>query len=186
MTDAYIAEICPGVEPQILYIANSPNRAAAMLAGEIDATPLKLVESMQLEREAPGKFHTLTNFSQDLPRLKTVLLYANRDFADQHPEVVQDYISAMLTVHRQINENPEMLIEEVSERLEVEPELLPEIIQAHLDINTWDVNGGVTEEGVLYSLEFYTSAGNLEPGLATTDVADLSYLEEVLDEMGRE
>ena len=32
MSDAYIAETCPGAEPQILFIANSPNRAAAMLA----------------------------------------------------------------------------------------------------------------------------------------------------------
>jgi ABC-type nitrate/sulfonate/bicarbonate transport system substrate-binding protein len=186
MADAYIAESCPGTEPQILFIANSPNRAAAMLADEIDATPLKLEQAMQLEREAPDRFHILTNFAQDVPGLKTVLLQVNRDFADQHPEAVRDFIRAMLTVHRQIDEDPKMLMDEVSKRLEVDPDLLPEITQAYRDINTWDVNGGLTEASVKYSLDFYTNAGELEPGLTVSDVADLSFLEAVLDEIGHE
>lgn len=185
MSDAYIAETCPDIEPQILIVPNSQNRAAALLAGEIDATPLKLADFLQLEREAPGRFHTLTNFAEDLPDLKTIGLHVNREFAEEHPEAVKDYVRALLTVHRQIDEDPEVLIREVGQHMEAySEELLPQITQAHLDINTWDVNGGMTEKAIEYSLQFFVNAGELEPGLTVADVADLSFLEEALDEIG--
>ncbi|MGH2604973.1 MAG: ABC transporter substrate-binding protein, partial [Anaerolineales bacterium] len=38
MTDAFIQENCPGISPQFLVVPGSENRAAAMLAGQIDAT----------------------------------------------------------------------------------------------------------------------------------------------------
>jgi NitT/TauT family transport system substrate-binding protein len=187
MSDAYIAETCPSTKPQVLIIPNSRNRAAALLAGEIDATPLKLADFMQLEREAPGRFHTLTNFSEDLPDLKIIGLYVNRKFAEEHPAAVKDLVRALLTVHRQIKEDPEILIEAEGRYIEsYSPDLLPQITQAHLDINSWDANGGMTEDGVEYSLQFFVNAGKLEPGLTVADVAELSFLEEVLEEMGRE
>jgi hypothetical protein len=65
MSFAYIDANCPGIEPQIVIISGSENRAAALLADEIDASPLELADVLQIEKASPGKFHTLTNFAQD-------------------------------------------------------------------------------------------------------------------------
>lgn len=186
MSDAYIAEHCPGTEPLLLYIPGSENRAAALLAGEIDATPLALADVLQLEQDAPGRFHTLTNFALDLPRLKTIGVYANRDLAAEHPEAVQDYIQALLTVHRRINEDPNLIEQAAARYVDLDPNVLSQVADASLAINAWDVNGGMTESDLEYTLDFYARAGNLEPDLTVADVADLSFLEEVLAEMGRE
>ena len=50
----------------------------------------------------------------------------------------------------------------------------------------FDVNGGLDEEGVEFTLNFFTEAGVVEPGLTVDQIADLSHLEGVLEEIGRQ
>jgi len=184
MMNAYIAENCPGIEMQIVIIQGSQNRAAALLAGEIDATPVELADALQLAHDAPGEFHTLTNFGQDLPRLRTTGYHFNRAFAEQHPEAVRDFIRAVLTVHRQINADHERLTGAAALRLDLDPETISDISEAYFAINAWDANGGLTQDNAQYTLEFFQNTGDLEASLTLADVADLSHLEAVLAEMG--
>lgn len=186
MTDAYLQENCPGTEPNVLIIPGSENRAAALLAGEIDATPVELSDAVQIELQAPGRFHILTNFAKDVPKLKTTGIYVNTNFAQEHPEAVKDYIRALLTVHREIAENPDMLVQEASKWLPIEPETLQKIAQAYFDIKAFDPNGGLDEDSIQYSIDFYVKGGSMDAGATVDDVADLSYLNEVLDEIGRQ
>jgi ABC-type nitrate/sulfonate/bicarbonate transport system substrate-binding protein len=186
MSDAYIQKNCPGIEPEILLIPEGENRAAALLVGEIDATPLKLADYLQVERRAPDQYRALANLAADLPSLKTGLVNVNRDFAVAHPEAVKDYIRALLTIHRQIKRAPDLLVAEAATRLAIDPEVLPQFVAAHCELDIWDVNGGLDEQSVEYSLEFFTTAGKLDAGLTADDVADLVYLNQVLDEIGRE
>ncbi len=185
MSEAYLKENCPDATPEIVIIPGSENRRAALLAGQIDATPVELADAIQIELEAPGKYHLLTNFAKDVPKLKTTGMYVNGDFAKEHPEVVRDYIRAILTVHRQINEDHGLLIAEATKWLAIAPEVLPQIADAYFAINAWDVNGGLDEDAIQYSLDFFTNSGSLQPGLTVETVADLSFLNAVLDEIGR-
>jgi NitT/TauT family transport system substrate-binding protein len=186
MTDVFIAADCPGTQPQIVIIQGSSNRAAALLAGEIDATPIELADAIQLAHDAPGQFHTLTNFGQELPRLTTSAVFVNREFAAANPQAVRDYIKALLTVHRQLAQDHELVSAEAGRRLGIDPEILPEVTEAYFDINAWDVNGGLAEADLEYTLEFFTATGDLQADLAVDEVADLSYLEAVLAEIGHE
>jgi len=45
----YIEAECPEASPEYLVIAGSPNRYAALLAGEINASPLELSDAIALE-----------------------------------------------------------------------------------------------------------------------------------------
>lgn len=186
MTRVYIQEKCPGAEPQIVLIQGSSNRAAALLSGEVDATPVELADAIALEQEAPGQFHVLTNFGHDLPDLKVTGIQFNREFAAQHPEAVEDYLAAVLTVHRQIQQDHDLLAAEASKRLALDPDIVPDIAEAYFAINAWDANGGLTEADVQYTLKFFTESGDLEPGLTVSDVADLSYLDSALAKIGRQ
>jgi NitT/TauT family transport system substrate-binding protein len=185
MTRAYLQEKCPGTERQILVIPGSDNRAAALLAGQIDATALDLASAVQVNIKAPGRFRTLTSFAQDLPGLKTTCIYVNTDFAAAHPDAVRDYVRAVLTVHRQINKDHDLLTAAVRTKLEAKVEDALQIATAYFAINGWNVNGGLNEEAVRYSLDFFVKSGSLPPKLRAQDVADLSYLNPVLDELGR-
>lgn len=181
---AYL-ENCPGTEPQILIIANSSARAAALLAGELDASPLELGDVVELNEKAPARFHTLVNFATELPRLKTTGVHVTRAFAQEHPELVRAYIKALLQVNRDIRANPQLLKEALGRYLKMDAATADRLSEAYLARDIWDVNGGMTREGIAYSVDFFNQTGSLPDGLNGDKVSDLSYLEQVLREIGR-
>jgi NitT/TauT family transport system substrate-binding protein len=185
MSAAYIQRMCPGTQPDVLYIPGSANRAAALLAHEVDATTLELADMIQLDVKAPGRFHVLASFSRDLADLKTTGVQVNQAFARAHPQAVRDYVRALLMVHREHSGDAQFIAQEATRRLEIEPELASQVAAAYFEIDGWDVNGGLTEQAVQYSLDFYAQAGSLPSSLKPGDVCDLSFLNDVLAEIGR-
>ena len=59
-------------------------------------------------------------------------------------------------------------------------------IEAYTTGSFLPVNGGLTEEDLQYTIDFFTDAGVLEGDLTVEQAADLSYLEAVLEEIGRQ
>lgn len=186
LVDAYIYENCPGVEPEFVIIAGSENRAAALLAGEITVTPLELADVVQLDLKAPGKFHTIVNFAQSLPNLVATPVYVSQNFATEHANVVKDYIRARLEVYRTIAADHKLVDVRAAKVLEIDKDLLPKVVAAEFEAGGWDVNGGLTVEAVQYSLDFFIQSGGLGAGLTAEKIADLSFLNSVLDDIGRQ
>jgi NitT/TauT family transport system substrate-binding protein len=182
MLKTWIEDACPGISPNYLIIPGSENRAAALLAGEIDATPAELADAVRIDKERPGEFNLIANFGADLPNLRVTSFYANTTFLEEHPQAAKDFIEALLEAHREIAANPDILMEEAPKYLPgIDEEILPDIVKAHVELGAWDVNGGLTEENMAYSLDFFVKAGRVEPGLAADDIADLSFLNDVLE-----
>ncbi|HZQ11161.1 MAG TPA: ABC transporter substrate-binding protein [Anaerolineae bacterium] len=185
LLDAYLKENCPNIKPEIVFISGSENRATAMQANQIDGTLLEVADILQLDHAAPGKYHSLINYSETFPKLKTTGVQVNGAFAAQHPDMVRDYLTALLTIHRRINENPQLLRDAFVKYLSMKPEDAKEITDAYLARRVWDVNGGLKADDVKYSIDFFTQSGSLEPGLTVEQVSDLSYLNAILEQIGR-
>ena len=100
MVRNYINTTCEGTAPQEIFIEGSPNRVAAMLADEVDASPLELGDSITIDTEAGDRYHLLSSFSADLPDLKTTSIYVNGDFAAQNPQTVTDVVRAVIEQFR--------------------------------------------------------------------------------------
>jgi NitT/TauT family transport system substrate-binding protein len=181
MGDAYFANTCPDMKvAERLIIAGSENRAAALVAGQIDATPLELADVVNLQVAYPGQFNVLANFGEDLPQLMTAAIFVRSDFAVENPQAVRDYITALLTVHRQIADDPSLLNAAATQWLLIDEAVLPALVDAHIERDFWPVNGGdLSDEGVQYTLDF-----NKIEGLAPADVVDASFLNDVLAEIG--
>lgn len=186
LLSAYLQMNCPSIEPRIILIANSENRAAALMAGKIDAAPLETSDFLRVKRMAPGRFHALVDFAASLPRLKTTGIYVNRALARRYPEVVQDYLEAVLTVHRRIQSEPALIEAAIVKHLGIDKAEAAELARFYLAKVLWDVNGGMDLESIAYSIDFFTKSGSLPPGLRDTEVADLTYLDQVLAKIGRQ
>lgn len=182
LTRAYIDRYCPGTEYEVVLISGSSNRAAALLAGQVDVTPLELIDAQRIEQEAPGQVRVLARFADELPDMMVTGIYANREFAEANPSVVEDYLRAVLNIHQQIEDNPDLLVQRAAEVLGQDPAELTPIIQAHLDFDAWPTDGGLTGERFGNSLAFYLDTGDLSTGLTPGDIADERYLQAVLDE----
>ena len=185
LSRAYIASRCPGTEPRVMSIPGSEHRAAALLAGRLQAAPVELAESVFLAARAPGRFRTLVSFAEELPSVVTTGVHVNRSWATRNPRAVQDYLKALLTIHRQIRAEHGLLVAEARARLRIDPAVLADVVEAHFRTNAWDANGRLTPAVVRDSVAFFVGAASLLPGVTPERVADLRHVERTLDEIGR-
>lgn len=179
----WIERECPGTEPEVLIIAGSENRYAAMIAGEVDASAVEIADAVALQEEAPDRFHELVSFAETLPDILTTTIAVNTDFASENPGTVVALLTALLEQHRMIADDPEYfpaLVEEyrpyiggvVSDRA------------VELQAALFQTDGGFTEEYVQSSLDFLQGVGSIEGDVGVEDVADFTFIEAALGNLG--
>lgn len=183
---SHLRKNCPGTEPRLFVIVESAGRFAALLAGEIDAFIAPGEEFVKLQREAPGKFHALISWAEEFPDVLIDCLHVRRRWAEQNRECVKDFLRALLRAERRVVSSPKLLVDESVKRLALDRATAEAVSQAHLRMAIWDANGGLTARNVQGTVDFMTEIGSLPRGPKASDVADLSYLNEVLDEIGRQ
>jgi NitT/TauT family transport system substrate-binding protein len=178
MIRSWIEENCPGTEPDYLVIGDSTVRVTAMLEGQLDATPLELSESIILDQEGGDRFRALATFADDLPDLKTGVVYSNADYLAAEPETIVALLRALIDQHRKMNTDPEYFKQTVLTYLpDFDPATLDRIVEAYIERGMYDATA-VTPENLAYTLDFFTDAGTVGPGLTVEGVADLSLLEQ--------
>jgi NitT/TauT family transport system substrate-binding protein len=180
----HLSKNCPGTEPRFFVIVESAGRAAALLAGEIDALIAPGEEFVKLQREAPGKFHALISWAEEFPDVLIDCLHVRRQWAEQNRERVKDFLRALLRAERRVVSTPGLLVDESVKRLGLDRATAEAVSQAHLRMAIWDPNGGPATQDVQGTIDLLTEMASLPRGLRASDVADLSYLNEVLDEIG--
>jgi len=190
MVRNYIESACPGTEPTYIVIAGSPNRLAALLADEIDASPLELTDATTVDLEAGDRFKLLTSLSQDLPDLQTTSVYVNGSFAEENPGTVLAVVKALLEQFRLI-EGDAAYLQGIAEEYvgdALDADAIGPATEKYVELDMFPVDGGLTEENLQYTAEFFgpDGTGAVERVLELDEFADLSFLEMALDELGSE
>jgi ABC-type nitrate/sulfonate/bicarbonate transport system substrate-binding protein len=183
--EEYLKEHCPGVSPQILLISQSPSRVAALQSGEIDGAYLELEDWLALTLRKPDDFHIILDFGEEFPDFLGSGFCARGAWAEQHPEIVKDFARALITYQRELVEHPERLQAEIMKLYEIDAAEAERLAEAYLAQGIWDINGALTTENIQFTIDAMAKDGVLPVGLRAEDVADLSYMNAVLDDMGR-
>jgi ABC-type nitrate/sulfonate/bicarbonate transport system substrate-binding protein len=152
----------------------------------VDATVIDYGFLLEAESQAPGQFHALVSLADEFPELQTSGIHVYQPWAEENPELVQGFVRALVEAQRRIYEEPEALYAAAVDHLDLDPEFAKELADAYLAIELWDRNGALTEENLQYTLDFLGDIEAIPAGLRTEDVAELSYLNSVLDELGRQ
>jgi ABC-type nitrate/sulfonate/bicarbonate transport system substrate-binding protein len=176
---AFINEECPAIRPDTLFVAESSNRAAAFLAGGVAAVALDLSSLLWLQREAPGRLRIMSDFSSRWPGIKTTGVHVNIEFARDHPEMLIDYIRALLAANRDVATAPSLLTATASEKMGKSGDWAT-TAQAYLAAGVWPANGGLTSEDVESTLTFFKNHSHLDQRLTKESVTDLKFLEAAL------
>jgi len=176
----WIDEECPGTEPEVLIIAGSENRYAAMIAGEVDASAVEIADAVALEEEAGDRFHQIVSFADTLPDILTTTYAVNTEFAAENPDAVVDLLTAVLEQHRMIDEDPAYFAELVEQ---YRPYISGVVSDRSIELQAalFQTDGGFTQEYVEATIQFLTDATVIEGDLAVEDVADFTYLEQTLE-----
>ena len=165
------------------YISGSANRVAALLANQAKATIIDLSNKNKIMASHGDQFNTLPMFDVDA---SDEALFANLDWIKANADSVDIFVSALLSVYRDMAKDPTMV------RRETNPDgpigELPEEVLAELDGfytdavagGLYDVDGG-GEKAAKADMEWYSEAGQLEGDLASLDINDFWYLKPLND-----
>jgi ABC-type nitrate/sulfonate/bicarbonate transport system substrate-binding protein len=185
LVQTYLVRRCAGAAPRLIVLEESSSRVAALMAGRLDAAVIPGEAFVRLELAAPGRFHALMTHRKEFPEMRIDGFHVRRSWAAEHPQAVRDFIRAVLLAQRLVTGSPEVLFAEARKRIGLDERTTRAVADTHLKMRIWDPDGGLTEERVAYVLDFLVKADGLPPGLRVADVADLSYLNAVLDDIGR-
>jgi NitT/TauT family transport system substrate-binding protein len=187
MVRNYITENCDGTSPNYIVIPGSPNRLAALIADQIDASPLELSDALTVDAEASDRYHLLSSFAADLPNLISNGIYVNGDFAAKNPNTVLAVVKAVLEVHREIDGDAARL-EEIAKKYvgqAISTDTIGAAAQKYTELKMFATDGALTEENAQYTADFFGPDGT---GATSTDIpldkwTDLSYLQKALEEL---
>nr|MDT0656659.1 ABC transporter substrate-binding protein [Micromonospora sp. DSM 115978] len=177
MAKDWVSRECGGAEPNYLTIGGSDVRAQALLAGEIDATPLEIGDVVTLEASGQTGFTKVVDFAESLPDLHPQTVYANANFIESQREVTQAFVDALVAEHDKINADPQYLVDLVAKHLpDSETDNVLETAQRYVDGGLFDA-AALTEQSVQGTIDFFVRAGVLDEGMTTQDAADLSFVQ---------
>jgi ABC-type nitrate/sulfonate/bicarbonate transport system substrate-binding protein len=173
---AFLADACGAAAPTSVFLMESSNRAAALLAGGVDATVLDLSAILWIDRQAPGRFRVLSDFSTRWPDVSTEGVHVNTDFSAAHPDLVRAYVEALLDANHEARTSPERLVPGAIARLGPSDEWAA-LARAYWDADVWPGEGGLTAAVAEQTLSFFMRHGGLPPGTRPDQVVDRRFLE---------
>jgi len=161
------------------YVPGSSNRVAALLGGQADATIIDLSNKNKLMRsDAADGFNVLEMFDVEA---SDEALFANLDWIQANEEEVGIFVSALVSVWRDLHDDPTII------RRETDPdgpigqlpkEILDELDGFYADAvegGLYDPNGG-GRKAAKADMEWYSAAGQLEGDASTLNIEDFWYL----------
>jgi ABC-type nitrate/sulfonate/bicarbonate transport system substrate-binding protein len=123
-------------------------------------------------------------YGKEFPGFLISTYAARTDWAEQNPHMVKDFIRSLLQANRELQGNPQRLHREISERLLFEPKLAQAAADGFMEEQVWDANGGLDPKRIQATLDILRKGKAFPAELTPEDVADLEYLNDVLDEIG--
>jgi NitT/TauT family transport system substrate-binding protein len=175
---------------QVSYVPGSEVRTGALLQGNVKATIVDSAGWRLLQAKAPGKFKVLPVEGIDA---SDEALYANTNFLQKEKDAVNILTEELLTTFREINANPNTVIEFRS-RYNLLPDLPSEVVEDikpyyadAVEVGLFPANGGGAD-AARDDFEFYTVAGQIQGDPASLKVEDfwtLGPLDETLQKVGR-
>jgi len=186
MFEQYVQQHCPGIAPEIVLIAGSENRLAALQTEEVDAAYLGVDEWQLLQETGPDKFGLLIDFPREFPQVQLSMYSVRRDWAEANPDMVKDFVRALLEANRSVLRDRQLLVDAIVKYVEVEPDMAENLAQEYLTSQFWDPNGQITADNIQATLDLLRAGDMLATDLTVEQFADLSYLNAVLGEIGRQ
>jgi NitT/TauT family transport system substrate-binding protein len=169
----------PGIDVELQQIGGSPERAAALLAGQVDAASVFLSDALELEA-ASDNLHVLARYADIIPEPGSSTWFSVGGYWAANPDISLAWACANLQANRWANENRSDYIEMILDRVEGTTRGPTEKMydQAVL-VDMWPRNWrDVVKTEYLENLNgMLVSTGDLEAEVDVTGVVDSSYLE---------
>jgi len=170
---------------QYITVPGSEVRVETLSKGQIDASPVQMLEFINLDNREPGRFHILLSFSEASDTISQCL-FARTDWIAQNGDIIEGVLRSLLEIYRRVNADPPFLKERAPKYLPgMDAKVLNRAADEYIKHKIWDVNLGVSEAGANGTVKFYMDAGILKQDVPADKWTDTRFLDKVLNEAGR-
>jgi ABC-type nitrate/sulfonate/bicarbonate transport system substrate-binding protein len=178
----WVQNVCKA-SPNIMVVPGGENRIIALRNGQIDATLVQLSDWLNLDAQAPGRFHVIVSGGPF--NISGSGLWANTDWLEKNREIATAYLAETLKTFRIINGNPQLLEKATLTYVpDTRPESLAPTVRTYRQIGAWPQNGG--DSSMLEdAIRFFTEQGELKPGLDAKAIVAGGNLQNALKMIGR-
>ncbi len=165
------------------YVSGSANRIVALIAGQADATIVDLSNKNKLVKQQGDKFNVLPMFDVDA---SDEALFANLDWIKANEKDVNIFVSALLSVYRDMAKDPTIISRETNPDGpigQLPKEILDSLDGFYADAvagGLYDPNGG-GRKAAKADLDWYSAAGQLTGDPSALKIEDFWYLKPLDD-----
>ncbi len=181
---AYLADECPKAVPTLIYIPGSATRTASLLAGAVDAAVIQRSDALAIEMQTGRQLAVLQDFGVRWPGMVMRATFAHTGFARAHPDMVQEYVEACLQAFRTIAGDYQRLASEAGAFLNTGEDLAA-VSREYVESGIWPVDGGLDNDQVKRTVDFFSRAGVLPDDDHAPVFADRIFLDRALTRIGR-
>ncbi len=175
-----------GINPEKvnwLSVGGSNERYLAVLTGKVDAAPLHADYGYKIEKEQG--FHTLIAISKEQP-LPMSVVSAEPEFLKENPAIAEKITRALMKATRHTTENKNDFIDVANKNIKgISKEELSEIYDFLIDQGVYGVNGGITKNSINNAVTLLVSIGELKKTLPADKIADFSFINKIINELGK-
>lgn len=185
--DALTARIAlqeAGLDPQtaanFVQIGGSPDRAAALLAGQIDAATIFADDWINLDLQTDD-LHVVARATDYVPNIPGSVFTGRSEYWSENPDVAFATACANLEVNKWIQDNRDQFIEYTMENVEgIEQEAVEAVYDFAMEVDMFPTNPEdvLSAEGMTALMEAMLETGDISQEIDVEPLMDLSYLEE--------
>ena len=184
LTRKYIEKNCPTAQIEPIVISSQNNMLAAMTSGQIEGATIESSIVDDYRNQGKSDIHILVRFADEFPGIGGAGYVVRREFLDMYPQATRDLIRTTLLARRRL-QDPDAFAAELVKFLKMEPATAKVEAARYVQQKFWNLNSALSEQVIQNNIDFLTDAGTLKPGLKPSAVADLTFQNAVLDEIGR-
>lgn len=184
LTRKYVEKNCPTAQIEPIVISSQNSMLAAMTSGQIDGAAIESSMIDDYRNQGKSDIHILARFADEFPGIGGTGYVVRREFLEMYPQATRDLIRATLLARRKL-QDPDAFAAELVKYLKMEPAAAKVEAARYVQQKFWNLNSALSEQVIQNNIDFLTDAGTLKPGLKPSAVADLTFQNAVLDEIGR-
>jgi NitT/TauT family transport system substrate-binding protein len=178
----WIADQCPADARQKIrpiYIPDSGSRAAALVAGQIDATILTPSDIQTVDAKAPGKFHTVVDFAQtDLKQLNSSMIAVNQGFLSSDRDTVVRFMATETKAYNDAKNDPSVLQPLAAEQQLDWSDNIAKAIAGQFQNGQFTTDLKVTPETLAFTIKFFSQYGDVDASMDPSSFADYSVVDD--------
>lgn len=170
----------PGVDVELSQIGGSPERSAALLAGQVDAASVFLSDWLELDA-ASDNLHVLARYAEIIPEPGSSTYFSVGGYWAENPDIALGIACGNLMANRWANDNRSEYIDMILTRVEGTTRGPTEqMYDQSIIVDMWPVdhNDVIRLEYLQNLNSMLVRTGDLEEEVDLSTVLDTSYLEE--------